>query len=79
MNKFKEVFCEIFMFLREAGLKKKKQNHHPNPYALHSVQSFWTNCKICIWDHIRHVTRTLTALIKKTFTTTVNHKEEKKK
>lgn len=25
MNKFKEVFCEIFMFLREAGLKKKNK------------------------------------------------------
>lgn len=28
MNKFKEVFCEIFMFLREAGLKKKTK---PSP------------------------------------------------
>lgn len=80
MNKFKEVFCEIFMLLREPGLKKKKRNHHPNPHALHSVQSFQPACKIFIslGSYETCHPNTLTALIKITFTTTVNQKEEKR-
>lgn len=60
MNKFKEVFCEILIFLREPEIK----NNQTHMQYIQSRVSGQTVKYLFIWEHIRHVTQTLTALIK---------------
>lgn len=73
MNKFKEVFCEILIFLREP---EKKQ---PDPHAVHSEQSFWTDCKIFIYLGAYQTCYPNTNSINKnSFIATVKHRKGKK-
>lgn len=61
MNKFKEVFCEILIFLRELEEKRKekKKTHQPEMQYIQSRVSGQTVKYLFIWKHIRHVTQTL--------------------
>jgi len=57
MNKFKEVLCEVLIFLRESE-EIEKENKPRN--AVHSrAVSGQTVKYLFIWELIRHVTQTL--------------------
>lgn len=57
MNKFKEVFCEILIFLREQEEKEKKKTKKKGkppsktlkPALQYIQSSFWTDCEIFIY------------------------------
>lgn len=60
MNKFKEVFCEILIFLRELEEKRKeKKKTQTEMQYIQSRVSGQTVKYLFIWEHIRHVTQTL--------------------